>query len=56
MASFSAPSQICPVIKLGVYRCLPLDCFGFKLNLLRHKAVYVKRSKDEATRPKDKYR
>ena len=33
MASFSAPSQICLVIKLGVYRCLPLDYLSFKLNL-----------------------
>ena len=33
MASFSAPSQIFLVVKLGVYRCLPLDRFGFKLNL-----------------------
>lgn len=33
MASFSAPSQIYLVIKLRVYRRLPLDCLGFKLNL-----------------------
>ena len=56
MASFSAPSQICLVIKLKVYRRLPLDCLGFKLNLSRHKAVYVKRTKDEATHPKDNRR
>jgi len=54
MSSFSAPSQICLVIKLRVYRRLPLDCLGFKLNLSRHKAVYVKRTKDEAPHPKDK--
>ena len=53
MASFSAPSQICLVIKLRVYRRLPLDCLGFKPNLSRHKVVYVKRSKDEVTHPKD---
>ena len=56
MASFSAPSQICLVIKLRVYRRLPSDCLGFKPNLSRHKAVYVKRSKDEASHPKDKDR
>ena len=56
MSSFSAPSQICLVIKLRVYRRLPLDCLGFKPNLSRHKAVYVKRSKDEASHPKDKDR
>lgn len=56
MASFSAPSQICLVIKLRVYRHLPLDCLGFKLNLSRHKAVYAKRTKDEAPHPKDKDR
>jgi len=56
MASFSAQSQICLVIKLGVYRCLPLDYLSFKLNLSRYKAVYVKRTKDEASHPKDKYR
>ena len=56
MASFSAPSQICLIIKLRVYRRLPLDCLGFKLNLSRHKAVYVKRTKDEASHPKDKDR
>ena len=56
MASFSAPSQICLVIKLRVYRRLPLGCLGFKLNLSRHKAVYVKRTKDEASHPKDKDR
>ena len=56
MASFSAPSQIYLVIKLRVYRRLPLDCLGFKLNLSRHKAVYVKRTKDEASHPKDKDR
>ena len=51
MASFSAPSQICLVIKLKVYRRLPLDCLGFKLNLSRHKAVYVKHTKYEASHP-----
>ena len=56
MASFSAPSQICLVIKLRVYRRLPLDCLGFKLNLSRHKAVYVKLAKDKAPHPKDKDR
>ncbi len=55
-ASFSTPSQICLVIKLRVYRHLPLDCLGFKLNLSRHKAVYAKRTKDEAPHPKDKDR
>ena len=33
MASFSAPSQICLIIKLGVDRRLTLYCFGFKPNL-----------------------
>ena len=56
MASFSAPSQIYLVIKLRVYRRLPLDCLGFKLNLSRHKTVYVKLTKDEAPHPKDKDR
>ena len=42
MDSFSAPSQICLVIKLKVYRRLPLDCLGFKLNLFRYKVAYVK--------------
>jgi len=56
MASFSTPSQICLVIKLRVYRRLPLDCLGFKLNLPRYKAVYVKLTKDEAPHPKDKDR
>ena len=53
MASFSAPSQICLVIKLKVYRRLPLDCLGLKPNLPRHKAIYAKHSKDEATHPKE---
>ena len=56
MASFSAPSQICFVVKLRVYRHLPLDCLGFKLNLSRYKAVYVKHTKDEVSHPKDKDR
>ena len=56
MASFSVPSQICLVIKLKVYRRLSLDCLGLKLNLSRYKAVYVKRTKDEASHPKDKDR
>ena len=55
-ASFSAPSQIYLVIKLEVDRRLTLYCLGFTLNLSRHKAVYVKRTKDEAPHPKDKDR
>ena len=50
-ASFTIPSQICPVIKLGVYRRLPLDCFGFKLNL---PSFTLSAPKMKLSNPKDK--
>ena len=50
-ASFSTPSQICLVIKLRVYRRLPLDCLGFKLNL---PSFTLSAPKMKLSNPKDK--